>query len=237
MNEQLKTTFQPNFLGSSAWRLALHPKINVASARKLARASTIAKGNKSFLLHNTDQPDLAAKLIKYRSLPRDVFRKYVGGQARREYFATCKLREWGIPCPGVWGYAFSISPCNKYESLLILDYQKHHRNARRYLETTDDHHARQRLLDAIAHDIGAIYQRGFHHNDCHLGNVLVDARGHHVWIDNELRRVKNTRQLASRFEESLLLLDRSFKKSVDPRTKSAFLALCRHSAGIPKRGR
>ncbi|WP_293619877.1 lipopolysaccharide kinase InaA family protein [Salinisphaera sp.] len=169
----------------------------------------------------------AVKLIRPRSWPRDAVRKYFRCQARREYEAAQQLAAWGIPSIPVHGWGVALAPRARYESMLLMTYQPGCQNARRYLEAQPDSVTQWRLLEAIAADVAAIYARGYHHNDCHLGNVLVDGTGNRTWIDNELRLIRNVKQLAHRFEQTLILLDRSLKQAVPAAMKQAFQARCR----------
>lgn len=172
-------------------------------------------------------PTDAVKLIRPRSLPRDAVRKYFRCQARREYEAARQLQHWGIPSIHVYGWGLALAPRARYESMLLMAYRPDCRNARRYLEANPDSDVQWRLLDAIAGDVAAIYARGHHHSDCHLGNVLVDVAGNRSWVDNELRLIRGSAPLARRFEQTLALLDRSLKQAVSTYMKQAFQARCR----------
>ena len=169
---------------------------------------------------------IGIKLMRPRSLPRDALRKYVRCQARREFEAARRLARWQIPVIEVYGWAVALAPNAAYESMLLMEYRADCTNARRYLETTADKRLQWALLSLIADDVIAIYRRGFHHNDCHLGNVLVDRQGQRTWIDNELRSTRSRSQQSRRLTQTLDLIDRSMKNAVDANLKCAFRQRC-----------
>lgn len=108
-----------------------------------------------------------------------------------------------------------------------MDYLPDCLNARRYLESKHDLGLKWHFLEGIARDVTNIYARGYHHNDCHLGNVLVDTDGNRMWVDNELRRINSEAEHSSHFEQTLDLLDRSMKQALPDGMKKEFRARCR----------
>jgi hypothetical protein len=209
------------------WRAMLAPELGRTELERLLRAPVAHRSKYAQVLNDGAGHRRAVKLIRPRSLPRDLFRKYVQCQAKREYDAARYLNKWGVPAIGAHGWALALKPSSPFESLLIMEYRANCVHARSYLETHAEPQTQWALLTHIADDIAAIYARGWHHNDCHLGNVLVDEQGRHTWVDNELRPVRNQKRLARRFDETLLLLEQSFKTSVDDEMKRAFRDYCR----------
>ena len=196
--------------------------------RQVLNADTVNESSYAVIIAAAHPSSAAAvKLIRPRSQPRDTIRKYYRCQAFREYDAAHRLAQWSIPSIPVHGWGVALAPNAPYESMLLMDYKPGHSNARRYLEDETDSHAQWQLLNAIAEDVATIYMHGYHHNDCHLGNIIVDQTGNRTWVDNELRRIRGRDSLLRRFDQTLGLLDRSVKQAVSPRMKHAFLTRCR----------
>ena len=214
------------------WLFRVNSGWDAARVRRTLDASVPNKSRYALISTNAkNSPADAVKLIRPRSLPRDTLRKYMACQAQREYRAARQLADWDIPSVTVHGWGFAFAPRAPYESMLLMEYRPGCTNARAYLEDNPDDDTRWRLLDAIASDVAQIYRRGYHHNDCHLGNVLVDRKGNRTWVDNELRRVYNRKSLWRRFEQTLDLLDRSCKQSISAEMKNAFTTRCRSLLG------
>ena len=70
------------------------------------------------------EKDLLYKFCKIQKLPRDVIRKYVYSQAKREYTGAMYLNSIGIKTPKPVNYAVSLNPFSKTESLYIMEYLK-----------------------------------------------------------------------------------------------------------------
>jgi RIO-like serine/threonine protein kinase len=157
---------------------------------------------------------LSLKLIKPQTNPRDTLRKYFLSQAKREFTASLKLQSIGIATPAVFGYAFSISPLSRYESILFMEYKEGMVNGFEFLADTYDSELRKVFLKKVVGDINTMYNNRLHHRDCNFGNILVGEDMSLLWIDNDLKIIRNKRELQKYFGETVKRLERAYKRSL-----------------------
>lgn len=156
----------------------------------------------------------ALKLIRPQTNPRDALRKYFRSQAKREFTASLKLQSIGITTPTVFGYAWSVLPFSHYESILFMEYKKGVVNGFEFLSNTHEKELRMDFLKNVAGDITTMYKNQLHHRDCNFGNVLVGEDMSLSWIDNDVKTVKNTKELQEYVGETLLRLVKAYKRGL-----------------------
>lgn len=157
---------------------------------------------------------LALKVIRPQTQPRDALRKYFRSQAKREFTASLKLQSIGISTPAVFGYGYSVSPFSRYESILFIEYKKGMLNGFEFLANTRDGALRKDFLKNVARDIKIMNKNNLHHRDCNFGNILVGEGMNLLWIDNDVRHIKNRQELHGYTDATLLRLGKAYERGV-----------------------
>lgn len=197
---------------SDIWALFLKDTINldemlpISGLRELNRSTYCS-------IHEYDRTQqLALKLIRPQTNPRDTLRKYFHSQAKREFTASLTLQSIGVATPAVFGYAFSVSPFSRYESILFMEYKEDTANGFEFLADNHDHELRKVFLKKVAGDINAMYKNLLHHRDCNFGNILVGEDMSLLWIDNDMRPIKSRQELYKYADETLLRLGKAYER-------------------------
>jgi hypothetical protein len=153
--------------------------------------------------------NIAIKLIQPQRFPRDMLRKYFFSQAKREFKASLRLKTWGLSCPDVFGYGFSLSPFSRYESVLFVEYKNGAVTGQDFLNAQKAPNLRKSFLQNVANDLTVIYKNGWHQKDCRFGNMLAGPQGEVIWIDNDLKRIRNRKATDKYFSQTLKRLQKS----------------------------
>ena len=188
--------------------IALEMTLPINSLRELNRSTYCS------IREYDRKQQLALKLIRPQTNPRDTIRKYFRSQAKREFTASLTLQSIGIATPTVFGYAFSVSPFSRYESILFVEYIRGAANGMEFLANTCDSALRKDFLKNVAGDIRTMYKNRLHHRDCNFGNILVGKGLNLLWIDNDVRPIKNRQELHEYTDETLLRLGRAYKRGL-----------------------
>ncbi len=174
----------------------------------------LRKRTYSSIVEYDKKKQVALKLIKPQTNPRDAIRKYFRSQAKREFTASLKLQSIGIATPAVFGYAFSISPFSRYESILFMEYKTCVLNGIEYLAKADDAQLRKDFLKNVAGDINTMYENRLHHRDCNFSNILVVEGVSPVWIDNDVKIIRSNSELRKYFGETLNRLEKAYTNNL-----------------------
>jgi len=165
----------------------------------------------TFFRHKPDIVQKFSKLYKshpyllkliFAQKPADYFRKYHACQAKREFFSSKRLSRIGIDTPEVYGYAFSLIPFTRYDSVLIMEEIDHVGSLSTVLESIQDSQARRSLFLQLTRDLKTMIDHGVYHKDAHYGNILVRRNGQICWIDNDIGTIytkKGVDRLLKRF--------------------------------------
>jgi hypothetical protein len=183
------------------WFFYLNRNLNIEKLHNITEMKILHSTKWSFIIQFNEK--IALKLIKPQKYPRDVIRKYFFSQAKREIGGSCKLKELGFNCPDTIGYAISLSPIAKYESILFVEYKKGFLNGYEFLKEEKNASNRKKFLKNVADDLLKIYGSYYHKKDCRFGNLLVDDDMKPIWIDNELRKFIR-RKTANKYMEHTL---------------------------------
>lgn len=191
------------------WLINLYEDLDITQFQYITGMKILHISKYSFIIGCKNHKDLALKLIKPQSYPRDMLRKYIFSQAKREVIASHKLKELGVSCPKTFGYAFSLSPVAKYESILFVEYKRNILTGYEFLKTVKDTSLRSTFLQNVAKDISKIYCDYYHNKDCRFGNMLVGKNIRPIWIDNDLRKIRRTKDVGKYFNQTLNRLKKS----------------------------
>ncbi len=173
------------------WLFFLKKDFSIDKIENILDSRILYKGLRSYVIEIEHERSIALKLIKHQVFLRDMIRKYFLSQAKREMTASYKLKELGLSCPEIFGYAVSLSPFAKYESILFVEYKKNLLTGYEFLKKEKDVLLRKKFLSNIAEDIIRIYNNSYHNKDCRFGNMLVGENLKPIWIDNDLRKIEN----------------------------------------------
>jgi RIO-like serine/threonine protein kinase len=192
----------------STEEIALDETLPISGLRELNRSTY------SSIREYDKEAHLALKVIRPQTNPRDSIRKYFHSQAKREFRASLRLQSIGIATPKVFGYAYSISPISRYESILFMEYKEGMANGFGFLANTHDRRLRKDFLKNVAGDINTMYKNCLHHRDCNFGNILVGEDMHLLWIDNDLKIIRNDKESKKYLRDSVERLKKSYKRGL-----------------------
>jgi hypothetical protein len=196
------------------WALFLKDALALDEMHPINGLRELNSSTYSSIIEYDKKQHLALKLIKPQTNPRDAIRKYFLSQAKREFTASLKLQSIGIETPAVFGYAYSMSPFSRYESILFMEYKECMVNGFEFLAETHDEALRKDFLKKVAGNINTIYGNRLHHRDCNFGNILVGVDMGLMWIDNDVKTVKNTQELKDYVGETLLRLGKTYARGL-----------------------
>jgi len=194
------------------WALFLNDALALDEMHPINGLRELNSSTYSSILEYDKKQHLALKLIRPQTNPRDALRKYFHSQAKREFTASLTLQSIGIATPTVFGYAYSMSPCSRYESILFMEYKEGTANGFEFLSNTHDEALRKDFLKKVAGDINTMYKNRLHHRDCNFGNILVGEDMSLLWIDNDVKSTENKQQLHEYIGETLLRLEKTYER-------------------------
>jgi tRNA A-37 threonylcarbamoyl transferase component Bud32 len=195
------------------WALFLQDTITLDEMLPIDGLRELNKRPYSSILEYDKKKQLALKLIKPQTNPRDAIRKYFHSQAKREFTASLKIQSIGIATPAVFGYAYSMSPFSHYESILFMEHKEGMVNGFEFLAETHDRGLRKDFFKKVAEDINTMYKNRLHHRDCNFGNILVGDNMRLFWIDNDVKIIRNNNEISRYFSETLRRLERACIKN------------------------
>lgn len=196
---------------SGPWRLVADRGLRLPSADAW---HPFTEGPHSRLYQLELDTPILAKLVVPRSQPRDSLRKYVNAQARREWLSAHRLAEAGLTAPAVHGWAYSLSPFARYESILFMEKIEGYRSSLQFIRQSRDRAARQQFFAALAADMARLHGHGLVHKDGHFDNIGRLGQQSLVWIDNDIRHAGTPKALATGFKHMRTMLRRTARDAV-----------------------
>lgn len=216
------------------WLVCAHDAGLITNCRNISSMKKLHRTRYASVIEYDKSRNIAIKLIRPQRFPRDMLRKYFFSQAKREFKASLRLKNWGLSCPDVFGYAFSLSPFSRDESVLFVEYKKDVLTGQEFLNSEKDAGLRNIFLQNVANDLTIIYQKGWHQKDCRFGNILSETnspfakkRGNVIWIDNDLKRIRNPKDTGKYFSQTLNRLKKSAANSLSDEEWKIFVIACR----------
>lgn len=193
-----------------------------------AKAELLYQGQHTRIWKHPDVPGVVSKVAFLQTVPRDVLRKYVFCQARREVEGTRILNALGLKTPSMLGHGFTLAPWSRPESILFMAELAENRTLRAILRNCTDRHRRQSLLRGVAEQLAVIYRFGFHHKDCHFENILCTSAGEElIWIDNDIRHSSRKNTVRVRFLKSMQQVFDTSHRYVAPAEWREFIDILR----------
>ena len=142
------------------------------------------------------EKDLLYKFCKIQKLPRDVIRKYVYSQAKREYSGAVYLNSIGIKTPKPVNYAVSLNPFSKTESLYIMEYLKDTVQSDTVLNNS--------VLNLIINDLQKMVDNNIYFKDLRFHNILYSPKTDEIfWIDTDIKIIKNRKKYIDMLKKAL----------------------------------
>lgn len=127
-------------------------------------------------------------------LLRDYLEKRWLGQcdAREEYESLLILRQAGLATPRCHGWGVSLNPGNSNASMLLTGFVH---DARPGGEVFDEMNEPDRLafLERFCTEVAQLARHGYVHRDLHYNNLLIRQDHKIVWIDANVRKIRDTR--------------------------------------------
>lgn len=186
-------------------------------------ATPIVESRYSTIVPSKSDNVYCVKLIMSRRLLKHGILKYGYSQAKKEFSSARRLKSLGVPSISVFGWGVTIKPLQRFESALVMEYFDNAVNGRQYLESVKNKpHEVDRFLAFIGNDVARIYRSGWHHSDCHLGNIVVQPSGSYRWVDSGLRKARSASQQTRLLERSLVLFESSMKNVIPDAQKKSF---------------
>lgn len=201
-------------VATACWKLALDPGFSVPQEATDWR--TLRRGPHSRLYRLAGSSPSVAKLIVPRSKPRDVLRKYVNCQAKREFQGSLALRAIGLSTPTVFGWGMTLAPAARYESVLFMQTLPEFVSGLAFIREETSQQRRLSFLHRLAEQLARLLGHGYIHKDCHFANLCLLADGTLVWIDNDIRRPRNLAGRRLGLQKSLALLERTARNDIAP---------------------
>ena len=139
--------------------------------------------------------EFVLKRISYIKLINYI-RKPISSQAKREYISTNIIRDIGIKVPKVYGYAISLNPFCKFESMLLMERVEHIGTMADILKNElcppSD---RDKMIKNLLSDIKTFINNNIYHTDAHFNNILITKDYETIWIDNTIKPIKSKKDM------------------------------------------
>lgn len=193
------------------WRLIADPHMRLPD---LHAWHPFTEGRHSKLYQLELDTPILAKFIQPRSQPRDSLRKYINAQARREWHSAQRLTDAGLTTPAVFGWAHSLSPFARYESILFMEKIDGYRSSLQFIRQARDHAARQQFFATLATDMACLHGHGLVHKDGHFDNIGRLGQQSLIWIDNDIRYAGTPKALVAGFRRMRTILHRTARDAV-----------------------
>ncbi|MCE8014981.1 hypothetical protein HOP62_02690 [Halomonas sp. MCCC 1A17488] len=171
----------------------------------LASTSTTAQfesiGSSRFF--TSSDGNLVAKVVpdKYsrwqsplKWLMRDYLEKRWLGQcdAREEYESLQILKQAGLTTPRCHGWGISLNPGNSNASLLLTELIHDARPGGEVFDEIDEAD-RLAFLERFCTEVAQLAKLGYVHRDLHYNNLLIRHDQTIVWIDANVRKIRDKR--------------------------------------------
>lgn len=131
-------------------------------------------------------------------LLRDYLEKRWLGQcaARKEYTSLKILKRAGLATPRCHGWGISLNPGNSNASLLLTELIH---DARPGGEVFDEMNEPDRLdfLERFCTEVVQLARHGYVHRDLHYNNLLIRQDNKIIWIDTNVRKIRDKRNETS----------------------------------------
>lgn len=179
-------------IGNKASWFICHGKSSMVSSDKTQK-EFLYKEQKFARLYKAG--DKILKVCFVQSWPKDAIKKYMSGsQAHREKTSAEILTDLGIKTPRTYFSAFSLSPFNRIESLHEMSFLDKYELLNKHISQRKDSEVIVRL---IAGDLAVMTNNMICLKDLGLGNIMYSPEEGLSWIDNDIKRFSDKRQLAA----------------------------------------
>ena len=160
----------------------------------------IGKFSELFALETGGSAPLLVKRIRAQK-EADYVRRYFRCQGKREFFGSMRLAEIGINCPEPIGYAVSLMPWSRADSLFLCRFLPQAIKSTQWMRQGPP--TREWVMNAVARDMGRMLEHNLFHRDVHTENLLVLPAAETVeaalyWIDNDIRPFGRSRRTLKR---------------------------------------